>query len=72
MISPDEKGGKNVPEMEGGERPVVRLVMEEPRGFRSLQASKDSIGPDIVFDSDGNERGRNRRGEWIGDVQVTA
>ena len=68
MISPDEKRGKDVPEVKGREGPVIRLVMEKSGGLRSLQASKDSIGPDVVFDSDGNERRRNRRGKRIGDV----
>ena len=68
MISPDEKGGKDVPEVKGGEGSVVRLVMEEPRSLGSLQTPQNSIGPDIVLDSDGNEQRRYRRGEWIRDV----
>ena len=54
--------------MEGGEWTVIGLVMEAFRSSRSLQASQNSISPEVVFDTDRYERRGSRRREGIRDV----
>ena len=65
-------GGLYASVLEGGERPVIGDVVQGTSCSRGLEATKETIRPDIMLNPNRYEGGWGRRGEWIWNVNEEA